>query len=174
MLTARPSWHRLWYSVLSVNENKVLQLISAGASLERFGEKDIVFIKWRSCRHCFKNEWNLIKIWFSRDTNNFLKENTYLNNLKDSSNFQRITNCGNFNAMMLIAHAPLWLKFIKGYFALCFKKCWNQKKLCLNFFHQQISRKEISSIHILRGAKPFFHLETSLLPGKGNTFESLA
>ena len=36
-------------------ENKVLQLMSGGASLQRFG----VFIKWRSCKHWFKNEWTL-------------------------------------------------------------------------------------------------------------------
>jgi hypothetical protein len=44
----------------SVYENKVLQLMSAGARLERFGEKDLVFIKRRSCRHCSKNEWTLV------------------------------------------------------------------------------------------------------------------
>ena len=32
-------------SVFSLYENKVLQLIASGASLERFGEKDLVFIK---------------------------------------------------------------------------------------------------------------------------------
>ena len=32
-------------SVFSVYENKVLQWMPAGASLERFGEKDLVFIK---------------------------------------------------------------------------------------------------------------------------------
>ena len=42
-----------WNSVFSVYENKVLQLMSAGARLERFGEKDLVFIKW----HCSRNEW---------------------------------------------------------------------------------------------------------------------
>jgi hypothetical protein len=31
-------------SVFSLYENKVLQLIASGASLERFGEKDLVFI----------------------------------------------------------------------------------------------------------------------------------
>ena len=36
--------------------------MSGGDSLERFGEKDLVFIKWRSCRHCFKNEWTLVDI----------------------------------------------------------------------------------------------------------------
>ena len=35
----------LCQSVFSVYENKVLQLMSAGASLERFGEKDLVFLK---------------------------------------------------------------------------------------------------------------------------------
>ena len=29
-------------------------------SLERFGEKDLVFTKWRLCRHRFKNEWTLV------------------------------------------------------------------------------------------------------------------
>ena len=33
--------------------------MSAGASLERFGERDLLFIKWRLCKHCFKNEWTL-------------------------------------------------------------------------------------------------------------------
>ena len=33
--------------------------MSAWASLERFGENDLVFIKWRLCRNCFKNEWTL-------------------------------------------------------------------------------------------------------------------
>ena len=43
----------------SFYENKVLQLMSAGASLERFGKRYFVFIKWRSCKHCFKKEWTL-------------------------------------------------------------------------------------------------------------------
>ena len=34
-------------------------LMPAQASVERFGEKDLVFIKWRSCRHCFRNKWTL-------------------------------------------------------------------------------------------------------------------
>ena len=38
------------------------QLMSALASLERFGEEDIVFINWRSCRHCLQNEWPLRSI----------------------------------------------------------------------------------------------------------------
>ena len=29
------------------------------ANLERFGEDDLVFINWRSCRHCLQNEWPL-------------------------------------------------------------------------------------------------------------------
>ena len=40
----------------SVYENKVLQLMTAGASLERYGDMDLVFIKRRLCRFCFKNE----------------------------------------------------------------------------------------------------------------------
>ena len=43
-------------------ENMVLHLMPAGASLKRFGEKDFVFIKWKMCRHSFKNEWTLIKV----------------------------------------------------------------------------------------------------------------
>ena len=35
------------------------QLMSALASLERFGEENLVFINWRSCRHCLQNEWPL-------------------------------------------------------------------------------------------------------------------
>ena len=49
-----------WNSVFSFNENKVLQLMSAGASLERFGERDLVFIKWKSRKRCFKNELTLV------------------------------------------------------------------------------------------------------------------
>ena len=32
------------------------QLMSALASLEMFGEEDLVFINWRLCRHCLQNE----------------------------------------------------------------------------------------------------------------------
>ena len=35
------------------------QLMSALNSLERFGEEDPFFIKWRSCRHCLQSEWPL-------------------------------------------------------------------------------------------------------------------
>ena len=28
--------------------------------MEKFGEKDLAFVKWRLCRHCFKNEWTLV------------------------------------------------------------------------------------------------------------------
>ena len=48
-----------WTSVFWLYENKVLQLMSAGASLKRFGEKYLVFKKCKSCKHCFKNEWTL-------------------------------------------------------------------------------------------------------------------
>ena len=48
-----------WNSVFSLYENKVFQLMSAGASLERFGERHLVFIKWRLCKNCFNNEWTL-------------------------------------------------------------------------------------------------------------------
>ena len=30
--------------------------------LERLGEKDLGFIKWRSSRHCFKKEWTLVSV----------------------------------------------------------------------------------------------------------------
>ena len=33
------------------------QLMSALASFEMFGEEDLIFINWRSCRHCLQNEW---------------------------------------------------------------------------------------------------------------------
>ena len=36
------------------------QLMSALASLERFGECNPFFINWRSCRHCLQSEWPLI------------------------------------------------------------------------------------------------------------------
>ena len=36
------------------------QLMPGLASLKRFGEDDLVFINWRSCRHCLQNEWPLI------------------------------------------------------------------------------------------------------------------
>ena len=35
------------------------QLMSALASLERFGEEDPFFINWRSCRYCLQSEWAL-------------------------------------------------------------------------------------------------------------------
>ena len=39
------------------------QLMSALASLDRFGEGDLVFINQRSCRHCLQNEWPLVNKW---------------------------------------------------------------------------------------------------------------
>ena len=48
--------HSFLKQCFSVYENKVLQLMSAGARLEKFGEKDLVFIK---CRHCSQHEWTL-------------------------------------------------------------------------------------------------------------------
>ena len=51
-----------WNSVFWLYENKVLQLMSAGASLKRFGEKYLVFKKCKSCKHCFKNEWTLLNL----------------------------------------------------------------------------------------------------------------
>ena len=33
--------------------------MSAGASLERFGERDLVFIKWDRENNVLKNEWTL-------------------------------------------------------------------------------------------------------------------
>ena len=53
----------IWDSIFSVYENKVF----SWCQVERFGEKDLVFMKWRSCRHCFKNEWTLASLFiFSR------------------------------------------------------------------------------------------------------------
>ena len=40
------------------------QLMSALASLERFGEEDLVFINRKLCRHCFQNEWPLDRFLF--------------------------------------------------------------------------------------------------------------
>ena len=36
------------------------KMTSALARLERFGEKDPFFKKWRSCRHCLQSEWALV------------------------------------------------------------------------------------------------------------------
>ena len=50
-----------WTSVFWLYENKALQLTSAGASLKRFGEKYLVFIKCKSCKHCFKKRMDFTK-----------------------------------------------------------------------------------------------------------------
>ena len=42
-----------------------LLLMSALASLEKFGEEDLVFINWRSCRHCLQSEWPLVSDLFT-------------------------------------------------------------------------------------------------------------
>jgi hypothetical protein len=55
-------------SVFSVDENKVLQLMSVGASLERFGEQDLVFSR-KLCIHCFKNEWTLAGFYYVKKQN---------------------------------------------------------------------------------------------------------
>ena len=52
------------------------QLMSALASLERFGEEDLVFINWRSCRHCLQNEWPLLSycftnVWYANRRDNY-------------------------------------------------------------------------------------------------------
>ena len=42
--------------------------MSALARLERFGEKDPFFKKWRSCRHCLQSKWALtLYLFFSFD-----------------------------------------------------------------------------------------------------------
>ena len=41
--------------------NSTWHLMSALATLESFGEKYLVFLKWRSCRHCLQIKWPL---WF--------------------------------------------------------------------------------------------------------------
>ena len=56
--------HSFLNQCFSLYEHKVLQLLSAGASLKRFGENYLVFIKWRSYRHYFENEWTLVKYFF--------------------------------------------------------------------------------------------------------------
>ena len=53
-------------NVFWLYEDKVLQLMSAEASLERFGKKYIAFVKWRLCNHCIKNKWTL---WRSMPVN---------------------------------------------------------------------------------------------------------
>ena len=45
-----------------------LQLMSALASLEKFGEEDLVFINWRSCRNCLQNEWSLEQMFEQKYT----------------------------------------------------------------------------------------------------------
>ena len=36
--------------------------MSALTSLERFGEEDLAFINWRSCRRCLQKEWPLAEL----------------------------------------------------------------------------------------------------------------
>ena len=57
------------------------QLMSALASLERFGEENLVFINWRLCRHCLQNEWPLT---FSRNIVEKLSIIVETKNLKKS------------------------------------------------------------------------------------------
>ena len=45
------------------------QLISSLASLDRFGEEDIVFINWRLCKHCLQSEWPLVPEFSHEFTN---------------------------------------------------------------------------------------------------------
>ena len=40
--------------------------VSSLTSLERFGDKDFVFINWRLCRHCLQNEWPLVNLIISK------------------------------------------------------------------------------------------------------------
>ena len=48
-------------------------LMSALASLERNGEEDLVFVNWRSCRHCLQNEWPLAKKSIAQTMNSLHK-----------------------------------------------------------------------------------------------------
>ena len=41
--------------------------MSALASLERFGEKYLVFLNWRLCRNCLQNEWHLFFLFCPRE-----------------------------------------------------------------------------------------------------------
>ena len=43
----KPTFFYFWKSFFSLYETKVLLLMSDGASLERFDEKNLVFMKWR-------------------------------------------------------------------------------------------------------------------------------
>ena len=58
-------WFKLTGKIHSFSKQYFFSLLkqdpsaSGGASLERSGEKDLVFIKGRFCRYCFKNEWTL-------------------------------------------------------------------------------------------------------------------
>ena len=54
--------HSFFKQYFSVYENKVLQLMLVW--LCKILWKYLVFINWRSCKHCFKNEWILVGIWF--------------------------------------------------------------------------------------------------------------
>ena len=57
--------HLFLRQYFSFYENKVLQLMSAGVSLEKVWWKDLAFIKWRLCKQCFKNEQTLVKKCFN-------------------------------------------------------------------------------------------------------------
>ena len=61
LVTEQKSIH-FWNSVFSLYENKVLQLMSAGASWESFGERYLVFIKWRLCEHFFSKRMDFINL----------------------------------------------------------------------------------------------------------------
>ena len=83
----------------SLYENKVLQLMFAGASLERFGEKDIVFINWRSHRHCFKNEWTLGNNT-QRSQKTLLKKNKKIDSI--------VSDFGYHEMFLSICHFFVW------------------------------------------------------------------
>ena len=64
--------HSFCRTVFSLYENKVLQLMSAGAILDRFGEKDLLFINWRFCKTVLKMN-GLYVLYVSLTTSALLK-----------------------------------------------------------------------------------------------------
>ena len=125
--------HSFLKQCFSVYENKVLLLMSVGARLERFGEKDLVFIKWRSCKNVLKTNGLYV--------NQSLDPNMYFNHLTQIymyylSFFFLINNC----------HLLYWKNPILSLILVLYK--YTKSQLILRWYLQALDYKK--SIEIFR------------------------
>ena len=126
----------------SLYENEFLQLMSAGASLEKYGEKALVFIKWSSCKHCFKIDWTLVASLYEYFINTISWKN-YCRKTMKCSTYRK-----DFPPLYLCNFMTLWTRVRGQKNAIFFSKTLWRSILCIDPKTSSNMQKEPKSFSV--------------------------